>query len=85
MLQITLTRMELIVQLASESQFCVNVLLLSFNVCFFFFKILSSKNSSRNIISESNSLDPDQAQRMSSPDLGPKQFEKVTSASNTGW
>ena len=38
------------------------------------------KNSFRNTIGVSNSLDPDQVRLSVGPDLGPKLFAKVTSA-----
>ena len=49
-----------------------------FVVCgfFFFFLIFFSKESFRNTISLSNSLDPDQARHFVQPDLGHPDFRK---------
>ena len=49
---------------------------------FFFFKSTFPKNSFRNIIRVSNSLDPDQAQHFVGPDLGPNCLKNL-SADNT--
>ena len=44
-------------------------------VCWFFSKSTFSKNSFRNIIRTSNSLDPDQAWQFVRPELGPNCFK----------
>ena len=47
-------------------------------VDFFFFKLNFSKNSFRNAIRVSNSLDPDQARQNVGPDLGPNCLQKLS-------
>ena len=54
-----------------------------FVVCWFFSNLTFWKNSFRNTIWMSNSLDPDQAQRIVGPDLGPNCLPKL-SADDTG-
>ena len=45
----------------------------------FFFKLSFSKNYCRNTIRVSNSLDPDQAQHLVRPDLGPNCLRRLSS------
>ena len=52
--------------------------MLLFVVCCFLTKSTFSKNSFRNTISVSNSLDPDQAQHSVGPDLGPNCLQKLS-------
>ena len=51
-----------------------------FVVCCFFSKLTFPKNSFRNMIRVSNSLDPDQVQHFVGPDLGPiyKGYQQTT-------
>ena len=49
-----------------------------FVICRFFFKISFSKNSFRNIIRVSNSLDPDQVLRFVRPGLGPNCLQRLS-------
>ena len=49
----------------------LEIFLCFFVVCWFFSKLIFWKNSFRNTIRMSNSLDPDQARRFVGPDLGP--------------
>ena len=54
---------------------------------FFFFKLTFTKNSFRNTIRVSNSLDPDQARRFVGPDLGPnclQRYQKTTKVATSG-
>ena len=44
----------------------------------FFFRNLPFKNSFRNTISVSNSLDPDQERRSVVPDLGPNRLQRLS-------
>ena len=49
-----------------------------FVVCRFFSNLTFSKNSFRNLISVSNSLDPDQAQHYVGPDQDPKCLQMLS-------
>ena len=62
---------------------CITICLLSNFHAFltsadFFSKSIFSKNSFRNIIRVSNSLDPDQAQLYVGPDLGPNCLQRLS-------
>ena len=49
-----------------------------FVVCYFFQNQLFSKNSFRDTIRASNSLDPDQARPFVGPDLGPNCLKRLS-------
>ena len=49
-----------------------------FVVCLFFSKLTFSKNSFRNTIRMSNSLDPDRARHFVGPDLGPNCLQRIS-------
>ena len=49
-----------------------------FVVCCFFSKSTFSKNSFRNTITVSKSLDPDQARHFVGPDLGPNCLQRIS-------
>ena len=58
---------------------CLLVIILHvFVVCGCFSKSHFSKNYFRNIIRESNSLDPDQARHFVGPDLGPNYLQRLS-------
>ena len=49
-----------------------------------FFKIIFSKNSFRNTIRVSNSLDPDQDRRSVGPNLGPNCLQRLSADDKSG-
>ena len=55
-----------------------NIFMFFFVVCWFFSKSTFLKNSSRNTIRVSNSLDLDHAQQYVGPDLGPNCLQKLS-------
>ena len=61
---------------------CFQFLFLNLCMLLFFSKSIFSKNSFRNTIRVSNSLDPDQAKNFVGPDLVPNCLQKI-SADNT--